>query len=93
MAAPEGNTFSSRNNRLLTDTLRRVALSGDGEKVRRVCEEVFKKAEDGDLAAANFIFDRLEGKPSQAIDLGSDPDRPLIQKLVRELVRPDDKDR
>jgi hypothetical protein len=63
MAAPEGNTFSSRNNRLLTDTLRRIAIQGEGARVRKVCEEVFAKAEAGDLAAAAFIFDRLEGKP------------------------------
>jgi hypothetical protein len=70
MGAPEGNTYSSKNNRLLTDTLRRVALSGDGEKIRRVCEKVFDKAEDGDLQAAQFIFDRIEGKPAQAVNLG-----------------------
>ncbi len=70
MGAPVGNTYSSKNNRLLSDTLRRVALSGDGERVRKVCEEVFLKAEGGDLQAAQFIFDRLEGKPAQAVNLG-----------------------
>lgn len=86
MAAPIGNTYSSKNNRLLTDTLRRVALSGDGEKVRKICEEVFTKAEGGDLQAAAFIFDRLEGKPAQSLTLSGDDENPLKTISRIELV-------
>jgi hypothetical protein len=95
MAAPAGNTYSSRNNRLLTETLRRVALSGDGERVRKICEEVFSKAEGGDLQAASFIFDRLEGRPAQSVTLSGDENNPLtfFSKVERVLVRSTDKNR
>ena len=86
MAAEKGNTYSSKNNRLLSDTLRRVALSGDGEKVRKVCEQVFRKAEEGDLAAAQFIFDRLEGKPAQSVTIGGDDESPLSVITKIQLV-------
>lgn len=94
MAAPAGNTYSSKNNRLLTETLRRVALSGDGERVRKICEEVFTKAEGGDLQAASFIFDRLEGKPAQSVTVSGDEDNPLtiFTKIERVLVRPSNQD-
>lgn len=62
MAAEEGNTYSSKNNRLLTDTLKR-ALVQSPDKLRTMCETLVDKASQGDLAAAAFIFDRMEGKP------------------------------
>lgn len=91
MGAPEGNTNSSRSNRLWADTIRRAALAEDGKKLRALAEALLIKAAEGDVSALKEVGDRLDGKSSQAIDLGSDPDRPLIQKLVREIVRPDHK--
>ena len=67
MAAAEGNTYSSKNNRLLTDTLKR-ALTQSPEKLREMCDALVDKASQGDLAAAAFIFDRIEGKPVQKVD-------------------------
>ena len=64
MAAPDGNTYGSRNNRLLTDTLRRACLKSP-EKLRKMCEALLDKATEGDIPAASFIYDRLEGKPVQ----------------------------
>jgi len=48
---------------------------------------------DKSIAFFREFGDRLEGKPNQAIDLGSDPERPMIQKLIREIVKPNDQDR
>lgn len=75
MAAPEGNTFSSKNNRLVADTLRRIAIQSDGKKLRAMCEAIYEKAEQGDVQAATFIADRLDGKPAQVIT--GDPDNPV----------------
>jgi len=44
------------------------------------------------IKAAEVLLDRGWGKPSQAIDVGSDPERPLVSKVVREIVRPKDSD-
>ena len=40
----------------------------------------------GEQWALRELGDRYDGKPSQALDIGSDPDRPLINKVVREIV-------
>ena len=86
MAAPEGNNNSSRENRLWANTIRRAVVQGDAERLRRIAEALLTKAEEGDLQAMKELGDRLDGKPSQAIDLGSDPERPLVTKVVREIV-------
>lgn len=88
MAAPEGNNFSSKDNRLWTNTLRRVAVQGDGERLRRLAEKLFDQAEEGNIAAIKEIGDRLEGKPAQTIS--GDPDNPLtvISKIERIIVDP-----
>jgi hypothetical protein len=38
------------------------------------------------IDAASRILDRGYGKPAQSVDLGSDPDRPLIHEIVRRIV-------
>lgn len=60
--------------------------------MRRIAEKLMTMAEEGDIQAMKEIGDRLDGKPSQAIDVGSDPERPLVTKVVREIVRPPAKD-
>ena len=92
MAAPSGNTNAKKENRLWGDAIRRAIAQSDGEKLRRIADKLIAMAEDGDLQAMKEIGDRLDGKPSQAVDLGSDPDRPVIQKVVREIVRTQNKD-
>ena len=86
MAAPEGNTYSSKNNRLLTDTLRRAALADDSVKLRMGCDEIINKAATGDLYAMAFVFDRLEGKPVQKTQLSGDEDNPVQAKVLVEFV-------
>ena len=73
MAAAEGNNYSSKNNRLVAETLRRIAVQEDGKKLRSMCEAIYDKAITGDVPAANFIADRLEGKPLQRQEV-SGPD-------------------
>lgn len=75
MAAAKGNNYSSKNNRLVGDTLRRIAIQGDGKRLRKMCEALFTKAEEGDIAAIREINDRLDGKVPQGIV--GDPDQPV----------------
>ena len=92
MGAPAGNTNSSKNNRLWAETIRRAVVQADGEQLRRIADKLLLMAEAGDIQAMKEIGDRLDGKPSQALDVGSDPDRPLVQKIVRQIVRTDNPD-
>jgi len=92
MGAPVGNTNSSADNRLWANTIRRAVVQGDAEKLRQIAEKLIHMASEGDMQAIKELGDRLDGKPSQALDLGSDPDRPIVQKIVREIVRPANQD-
>jgi len=60
--ANKGNTNSSKNNRLLNQTLNRAIVQEDGKRARAIVEALLAKAEDGDMTAIKEIFDRIEGK-------------------------------
>jgi hypothetical protein len=87
MAAPEGNEYSSVNNRLWANTLRRAIVQGDGERLRRIAERLLDKAEEGDLPAIRELGDRLDGKAAQAI-VGADGGPVQFQEIVRKIVDP-----
>jgi len=74
--APTGNTYASKDKRLITDELRRVCTQSP-EKLKKACEKVLNDAVDGNLAAFTVIADRLDGKPAQSIAVGGDSDNPL----------------
>ncbi len=77
MAAPLGNTNSSKNNRLWAETIRRACIQADGEKLRAIAEKLIEKAAEGDIQAIKELGDRLDGKPSQSVDVGGQADNPL----------------
>lgn len=53
-------------------------------------EEMTMSTEKRGPSIAGFadLADRLDGRPGTALTLGSDPDAPLITKVVREVVKP-----
>lgn len=53
-----------------------AALRQDPERLKRVAEKFWKKAEEGDQPAFNEIANRLDGKPIQT--LAGDPENPII---------------
>lgn len=67
MGAPLGNKNGVRQNRLVTDTLRKV-VTQNPNKIRKACETLLDEAEEGNIPALREIFDRLDGKPAQTID-------------------------
>lgn len=89
--APEGNDYSSKNNRLWANTLRRAIAQGDGQQLRRIADKLLASAEEGNMAAIKELGDRLDGKSAQAI-VGADGGDVFasFSKIVREIVRPDD---
>lgn len=95
MAAPTGNTNASKG-RQWSEAVKRAIRAKYGkdwdESLQELALELVKAAAGGDLQALKEIGDRIDGKPAQSVDLGSDPDRPLINKVVREIVRPPNPD-
>lgn len=92
MGAPEGNANRAnqyRIKRTLEKLIDEASSRHEGlTRLEAACRAQLEKAEEGDTPAFREIADRLDGKPSQALDLGSDPERPIVQKVVREIVRP-----
>ena len=69
MAAPIGNTNSSKNNRLWAETIRRAIKQSNPEKLREIADKLIEMAAAGDLAAIKELGDRLDGKSHQSADV------------------------
>lgn len=65
-----GNPTGQSKWKLLTHALRCEATQNPS-KVRSMAEKILQAAADGDLQAAQFLFDRLEGKAVQSIEIES----------------------
>ena len=78
----KGNNYSSKNNRLLNDTLKRIITQDDAKRARRIMEALVAKAEDGDTKAIDMVLDRVEGKVVQENKLSGDSEQPLIINVV-----------
>lgn len=77
LEANEGNTHSSKNNRLLNETLRRVITQEDGLKARKIAEALVARASDGDVSAIREVFDRMEGKAVAKTEISGADGSPL----------------
>ncbi len=51
---------------------------GGGKHLDKLARTLIQKASEGDVAALKEIGDRLDGKPTQSIALGQDPDKDPI---------------
>jgi hypothetical protein len=65
MGRPVG---SMNRERPVRDLLRVAVLSGGGHRLRVIIEKLLERAEGGDLQAIREVFDRLDGRPVQAIE-------------------------
>lgn len=84
--APIGNKNSAKGRPITNAMLREAAQNPD--RLRRIIEKLFGLAEEGDLKAVEIIFDRLDGKPRQAVELSGDEDNPVMVTGMIKLVRP-----
>jgi len=86
MAAPEGNSNSSKSNRLWGETIKRACMQNDGQRLRRIAERLLDQAEEGNIAAIKEIGDRLDGKAMMT--LAGDSENPLTIALIeRKIVK------
>ena len=75
MAAPKGNTNSSRSNRAFGKIVKKLGIQEDAKRLHNVAEALFRTAEDGDIAAIRELGDRVDGKSEQTIT--GDSDQPI----------------
>jgi hypothetical protein len=85
--ANQGNTNSSKNNRLMNDTLRRVLVQGDALRARKIAEALVSKAEDGDVSAIKEVFDRMEGKAIAKTELTGSEGEPVTINILTGIDR------
>jgi hypothetical protein len=78
----KGNNFSSKNNRLWAETLKRALIQADGQKIRAIAEALIEKAASGDVSAIKELGDRVDGKSLQENKLTGDSEEPVIIKIV-----------
>lgn len=96
--APIGNTNATKGyeaTRALEKALAEESTGIEGTYVAKfsalvdIWKAQIAKAKDGDAQAAAMIVDRMEGRPKQAVDIGSDPDKPfLVREITRSIVEP-----
>jgi len=88
-----GNPHGRPKKRTLSEELRaraeeQYAGRDDATYARTVAEKLFDLAVAGEIAAIKEIFDRLEGRPRQAIELSADEQkRKLIENAIDVLMR------
>lgn len=65
-----GNPGGKTKLRILTEDLRKV-VAQNPDRVRKISEHVLTEAENGDLAYIQFLYDRLDGKAAQTVDINN----------------------
>ncbi len=53
-----------------------------------IVDAMLDKAADGDLSAAKEIFDRVDGKAAQSLELSGDSDNPIVSEIQVKLIKP-----
>lgn len=80
--ANKNNSHSSKINRLMNDTLKRILIQNEALRARSIAEALVTKAEDGDVSAIKEVFDRMDGKVVQENKISGDADAPLLIQVV-----------
>lgn len=75
--APEGNSNASKG-RLVEQMIKRALMRDDYKRLHQGVERLLDQVADGERWALEFVTDRLDGKPKQAVELSGDVDSPLV---------------
>ncbi len=87
--APIGNTNAVKGKRWRNaiDTALEKRCKSDGQKALVALAEVMlAAAEKGESWALKEVGDRMDGRAAQSVTLSGDEDKPLVTKVVREII-------
>ena len=79
--APLGNTNGAKG-KIVGDALRKAAADNDYRRLRKGCEKLMDAFAEGEPWAISLVFDRLDGKPAQQVNLADNEGKPLTLGLV-----------
>lgn len=77
MAAEKGNDYAAKG-RIVEKMIHRALLQEDSLRLRKGVEKLLDQVAEGERWALEFVTDRLDGKPKQAVELSGDGDSPLV---------------
>ena len=85
-----GSSLKHERNRIVREAILQSFNSAEDPAagIKPFIEKLRELALAGDMTAMKEIFDRLDGKPAQQIQLQGDEDHPLVSKIVREVIVP-----
>lgn len=89
MAAPKGNQFALKG-RVMSAHLK--ARLEERKLWPQLMDALLEKALSGDIPAIKEVFDRIDGKAPQDFNVGGQEGNPLVQRIIREIVRPTNQD-
>lgn len=58
-----------------------MKVVGKMRTLMKICKAQIEKAIEGDNDSAKIIFDRVDGKPAQAVEIGGQDDNPVRVKM------------
>lgn len=84
-----GNPKGNPPRKIWIAALNRAIAQDDGIRLRQAAEKLLDLAADGDVPALRELGDRLDGKPTQQLDLANANGEAFkFEKIVREVVKP-----
>ena len=82
-----GNPAGKQSRTPVRDCFYRLNAQSDGQLVRDICEKVAELARKGEAWAVQAVFDRMDGKPAQAVT-GADGGPLQFERIIRTIVDP-----
>ena len=87
----EPGNQNAYKNKPWADALRRAMIRYEGGKenaLNLIADQTVKLAVSGKPWAIKEIGDRTDGKAAQSVTVAGDDEKPLVHKIVREVVDP-----
>lgn len=89
----EPGNQNAYKNKPWADALRRAMARFEGGKenaLNLIADQTVKLAVSGEQWAIKEVGDRTDGKAAQSVTVAGDDEKPMVHKVVWEVVKPSD---
>lgn len=86
MGAPVGNQNAAKA-KIVSDAIRKALASEDWKRLRLGSEKVAEAYAAGEPWAVQFVADRMDGKPAQAVTVAGDEDGSPVKTITEIVIR------